>query len=276
MKKRKVIRILIIIGILLSIIIGFVTINPIISDPNRTEFQDISHLVNKLIEGFELTEDEYKLLSKQTGLSKSSIIKLNEKYNYSYLLKYQEDHIKNIEYDTEFMFMGIKEEELKEDHLPFVDLQPGDIMITSSNYTLGIRFGHVGLVINGTIGLTLESYTPGDPSDYDFDYTWNDYPKVMLLRLKEEYRHLIPEIVRYAENYLINVPYSIFATTNQKIDEENVPKTTQCAHLVWAAYKAVGIDLNSDGSWLVTGKDISRSEYLEVVEVKGYDIDELW
>ena len=53
----------------------------------------------------------------------------------------------------------------------------------------------VNLVIDGERGLTIESYTPGDPSDYDFDYTWNDYPKVMLLRLKEEYRHLIPESV---------------------------------------------------------------------------------
>ena len=88
------------------------------------------------------------------------------------------------------MFFGIKEEVLTKEHLPFVDLQPGDIMITSSNYTLGIRFGHVGLVINGETGLTLESYMPGQPSEYDFDYTWDRYPKVMLLRLKEEYRHL--------------------------------------------------------------------------------------
>jgi uncharacterized protein YycO len=264
------------VGIILTLIIGFVTINPIISDPERTKFQDISHLVNKLIEGYELNEDEYKLVSKQTGLCKSSILKLNEKYNYSYLLKYQEDHINNIEYNNKPMFIGLIEEELKVDHLPFVDLQPGDILITSSNHTLGIRFGHVGLVIDGERGLTIESYTPGDPSDYDFDYTWNDYPKVMVLRLKEEYRHLIPEIVNYADNYLLNVPYSIFASTNQIIDINRSPKITQCAHLVWAAYKAVGIDLNSDGGWLVTGQDISRSKYLEVAEVKGYDFDKLW
>lgn len=276
MKKRKKIRILLFIGILFSLIIGFITINPIISDPVRTEFQDITYLVDKLIEGYDLTDEEYKTLSKQTGLSKSSILKVNEVYNYSYLLKYQEDHIKNINYEEDFMFFGIKEEVLTKEHLPFVDLQPGDIMITSSNYTLGIRFGHVGLVINGETGLTLESYMPGQPSEYDFDYTWDHYPKVMLLRLKEEYRHLIPEIIYYAENYLLNIPYSIFATTYQKVDIENVPKTTQCAHLVWAAYKAVGIDLNSNGSWLVTGKDISRSSYLEAVEVKGYDIDTLW
>ncbi len=276
MKKRKIVRLLIIIGILLSLIIGFTTINPIISDPERTEFQDITHLVNKLIDGYELTEEELKIVSKQTGLSKSSILKVNEVYNYSYLYKYQEDHIKNIEYKEEFMFFGVKEEVLYKEHLPFVDLQPGDIMITSSNHTLGIRFGHVGLVINGTTGLTLESYEPGSPSDFDFDYTWNHYPKIMLLRLKEEYRHLIPKIVLYAENNLIGIPYSIFASTNQKISLEDVPTTTQCAHLVWTAYKAVGIDLNSNGSWLVTGKDISRSPYLEVVEVKGYDIDILW
>ena len=276
MKKRKIIKLILVIGILLSLISGFIIINPIISDPSRTEFQDITHLVDKLIAGYDLTEEEYKLVSEQTGLCKTSILKVNELYDYSYLLRYQEDNVNNIEYDTRFMFFGIKEEVLKKEHLPFVDLQPGDIMITSSNYTMGIRFGHVGLVINGENGKTLESYSPGQKSDYDFDYTWYHYPKIMLLRLKEEYRHLIPQIIQYCEEYLLDINYSIFASTNQKISLTSSPNKTQCAHLIWAAYKAVGIDLNSNGSWLVKGRDISLSEYLEVVEVKGYDYNNLW
>ena len=53
-------------------------------------------------------------------------------------------------------------------------------------------------------------------------------------------------------------------------------KKTQCSHLVWYPYAQFGYDIDSDGSWLVTPKDITNSEYLEVVQVYGVDPEEIW
>lgn len=58
--------------------------------------------------------------------------------------------------------------------------------------------------------------------------------------------------------------------TEQKPEDLSVLSGTQCAHLVWYAYKQVGIDLDSDGGIFVTPYDILNSPYLEVVQSYGY------
>ena len=173
-------------------------------------------------------------------------------------------------------FFGSYQHELMKNHLPFVDIQDGDILVTSTSHTFGYRHGHSGIVVDSTKGLTVESYTPFSDSKYDKLYTWLAFPEVMVLRLKEEYRYLINDVVEYTKNYLVGVKYSLLSSTKQKITNTTKIKKTQCSHLVWAAYYAYGIDLNSDGSWLVTANDISRSPYLEVVEVKGFHYLQLW
>ena len=44
---------------------------------------------------------------------------------------------------------------------------------------------------------------------------------------------------------------------------------TQCAHLVWLAYRHFGYDLDSDGGYIVTPYDIYSSEFLELVQIYG-------
>ena len=51
---------------------------------------------------------------------------------------------------------------------------------------------------------------------------------------------------------------------------------TQCAHLIWLAYAQFGYDLDSDGGWIVTPKDLANSPLLEVVQVYGMDPDRPW
>lgn len=63
---------------------------------------------------------------------------------------------------------------------------------------------------------------------------------------------------------------SVSSGMEQGVVSEVTIKSTQCAHLVWHAYKQFGIDLDSDGGLLVTPFDIQNSEYLEVIQSYGY------
>lgn len=44
---------------------------------------------------------------------------------------------------------------------------------------------------------------------------------------------------------------------------------TQCAHLVWYAYRYFGYDLDSDGGFVVTPDDLYHSDLLELVQIYG-------
>lgn len=46
-------------------------------------------------------------------------------------------------------------------------------------------------------------------------------------------------------------------------------KKRSVRHLVWYAYKQFGLDLDADGSWLVTPRDIAKSDKLVVIEAFG-------
>ncbi len=106
------------------------------------------------------------------------------------------------------------------------------------------------------------------------------------------------EVAAYAKEHLVGVPYQLLAgafsrrlyctaqdeaelfedaTVSVQEADSNVSEIvtealtgTQCAHLVWYAYKQFGIDLDSDGGLLVTPYDVQNSPYLEVVQSYGY------
>ncbi len=274
--RKKKLLVLISLGIIIIGVILYIFINPILTEPKETKFEDISYIVNKLNKKESLTLNEFNTLSVQTGLSKTSIEKFLTKYEPNKLYDYQNDHLKNQEEVISTFFLGSYQHELKNNHLPFVDVQNGDILITSTSHTFGYRHGHSGIVVDIDKGLTVESYTPFSNSKYDKLYTWLAFPEVMVLRLKEEYRDILSDVIEYTKNYLVGVKYSLLASTKAKFTTSTSPKKTQCSHLVWAAFYAYGIDLNSDGSWLVTANDIARSPYLEVVEVKGFNYTQLW
>lgn len=51
---------------------------------------------------------------------------------------------------------------------------------------------------------------------------------------------------------------------------------TQCAHLIWRAYAQFGYDLDANGGWIVTPRQLANSPLLEVVQVYGMDPDQPW
>lgn len=100
------------------------------------------------------------------------------------------------------------------------------------------------------------------------------------------------KVAAYATEHLVGVPYQLLAgvfkgesyegeavgdvvggaevTSEVEVVAAEALSGTQCAHLVWYAYKQYGIDLDSDGGFLVTPYDIQNSPYLEVVQSYGY------
>jgi len=170
-----------------------------------------------------------------------------------------------------FMFFGIIQEEYFADAsgmqlypTNFTDIEDGDILVTDSTFCLCYRHGHAALVIDAEKGILLEAYGIGTRSEFAPLHEWRRYPHVMVLRLKapEEVRRMAAE---YAKTALFGIPYRISCGMVDDKDMGGEYWGTQCAHLVWAAFRQVGFDIDGDGGWLVTPADFTKSELLEPV-----------
>lgn len=148
-------------------------------------------------------------------------------------------------------------------------LQPGDILVTKSSFSLFYRHGHIGLVLDTDEGKVIEALGYGNVSTVESLEKWNDYPTVQILRLKNDDQELIEAIVDHAMDEYIGIPYSIFATgTNMN--------QTHCSVLIWKIFNDFGFDLNSTGGKIITPRDIANSEYLETIAAYGFGIDQVW
>lgn len=175
-------------------------------------------------------------------------------------------------------------------------VQDGDILITFSGHLFGWRSGHAAIVTNAAMGQTLEAVTVGENSQISPLEHWREYPCFALLRLKNATEEERVEIASYAARNLVDIPYKLtgfcgkYGETQKQGDtdpdgkqrkeiadpggkrQEDIAEPiegTQCAHLVWLAYRHFGYDLNSDGGYIVTPYDIYSSEFLELVQIYG-------
>lgn len=170
----------------------------------------------------------------------------------------------------------------------FTDVQNGDILISMSTHTLGWRHGHAALVIDAERGITLEAALWGKPSAKMRMRHWSAYANAVHLRVSEEAaeKALADSGIRrnpgmtaaaqlgqlateFAEKNEDGIMYGLLTGIPDKAPDADEIKKTQCAHLVWYAYSEFGVDLDSDGGWLVTPRDIAESEELTVIEEFG-------
>lgn len=147
-------------------------------------------------------------------------------------------------------------------------LEDGDILLTDCAHSFGWRHGHAALVLDGRLGLTLEAVTVGVPSDIQSAQRWRRYPTFTVMRLKNADPVTRRAVAEYALEHLRQVPYRL----TSGLFDDSLPSElsgSQCAYLVWYAYRQFGYDLDSDGGRLVTVEDLRRSPYLEVVARVG-------
>ena len=232
-----------------------------------------------------LTEDsDYETFFRQTGLGRSAVDKLLEAGDFEKILEVQEDFRRPVEVSCTPMIgwftredklvpgarsrSGGTEEALGPD---FVDLQPGDILLTLSTHSLGWRHGHVALVIDEET--TLECAMLGTDSHFCSVQHWRECAQYIVLRVKDVSSEQRQEVADYACEELHGVPYHLSSgfIGPKAPDPDAEYFGLQCAYLAWYAWNHFGYDLDGDGGRLVSSDDLLQSELLEVVQMYGMD-----
>ena len=249
---------------------------------------DISELINKE----EWTEEEYDILRHQTGLAPSVLDgfrgdkRLLEFQNalffkgeiYHEAASYVTPHDRLHDPDA-----GKEYTSANDYDAPLVPLEAGDVIVTSTCHTFGWRNGHAALVTSATStgGFVLESITIG----YDSEITssgvlwFRRSANFLVLRLKNVDKEARAEIAKKASEELVGIPYSLkigLFTKKDQCADGRTPVGTNCSHLVWQAFKNAGYDIDSDGGPVCTGRDISKCDLFEVIQVYGFDVDKRW
>ncbi len=163
---------------------------------------------------------------------------------------------------------------------PVVELEAGDVLVTSSCHTYGWRNGHSALVL--TDRRILQSVSLGYNSTIVSAHSssgaawFQSAANFMVLRLKDADEETRRQIADEAEKTLDDIPYDLLVGIFKPKDQGTTPSGTHCSHLVWQAYKNAGYDIDSDGGPVCTTRDIANSPLFEVVQVYGFDPVKLW
>lgn len=231
--------------------------------------------ITLLLEKDTLTAENYETLYRQTGLGKVAIDDMRTTVQgRGKILRIQDnffiDHTVVSRRFAPFTYM----DEI-EGMVELADLKDGDIIVSATTRVSWWRYGHAALVVDGENGIVLECTSPQVRSEYNPATDFCIMANFLVLRPKAVAKEMIQNVVAYANEYLVNLKYhyttGIFSTKFPKKLEY-----TQCAHLVWYAYKKFGIDLDSNGGRLVKPQDIANSDQLQLVQSFGYDLDKLW
>ena len=246
-----------------------------------------------------LTGEEYETLYRQTGLSGLAVDCLREQNRMEELLLAQERFFAEAETTCEWNSFIFRETlRQQENHIKvqaaasaqpnagsvmFPALEDGDILITFNSHFFGWRNGHAAIVVDAEEGRTLEALMLGRDSAILSVDDWTDRPSFAVLRLSGASGEERAQIAAYAEKELVQLPYRLSAGIWERGaagtgEEYREPDSTapgisgtQCAHLIWYAYRQFGYDLDSDGGMLVTPRDLYESPLLEVVQIYGID-----
>jgi uncharacterized protein YycO len=231
-----------------------------------------------------LTDADYHTIFMQTGLGRDAADELRGKKTGGSLIaafeRYQKDFFAKGDYQCRVYVFIVHDERMVNEEgkikrsFQIADLRDGDILISKSTHSFGWRHGHAAIVTNAAEGETMEALLLGNPAILDTIAKWETYTSFIQLRLKNHEEADTAEIAEYAKKNVLGVPYGLL--TGIPVKSPDDIKQTQCAHLVWYPYEHFGYDLDSDGSWLVTPKDIASSNLLEVVQVYGVNPEEIW
>lgn len=143
-------------------------------------------------------------------------------------------------------------------------LEDGDILITFDSHFLSWRNGHAAIVVDADDGLILEAKTIGVNSTTTSIRRWGNYHSFALLRLNSLTEEERSDVAAYAYETMADIPYSLIPRISRQ-DEQ--PTATHCSHLIWYSYLQYGYDLDSDGGFIVTPRDLYDSSYLERIAV---------
>ncbi len=253
--------------------IGYATYDYSMWRPSPDSRLDSSELISMLSKGEAITDAEYDIIYRQTGLTRIGIDRVIESGSIHDILMYQDSYFG--EYETEYENFALLAGAVFTDKCAdMVPLKNGDVIVTSSTHFSYTDIGHSALVVDESLSLVLESATIGVGSQCYDSIELEMRPDFIVLRPKLD-QDTIDSIVKYANENLIDIPYNpVVGALSPKYPDEI--QATQCAHIIWYAFMKHGIDIDSNGGSVVLPRDIANSEYFEVVQVFGFDPDKLW
>jgi uncharacterized protein YycO len=283
-KKIKHKKLLITASILL-IIFAIISILEALTEPSayiRPDYdkKDISSILEKT----NLSDDDYKELFYQTGLGKTAVDEiLNHDDGVSEIFKFQENFFKNNKILCESIGIITSQESIVNGEgkpMYGFDLAPyenGYVLITKATHSLGWRHGHAAIITDAENKETLEAVILGSNTRFQNINKWRVYPSFMMLKLKDNSQETLDEVAKFAKENLYDIPYGLTVglTAKKNPVPENI-KSTQCSHVAWYPFMQYGFDVDSDGSWLVTPKDIANSDLFEVVQIYGVNPEDIW
>lgn len=232
------------------------------------------------------TESDYKTLFYQTGLSPRAIDTLRDKpYYISELKRYQRDFFTdiNVKTDSNPFLTRTAYTCDKSGHIisafNTAPLEDGYILYTPSSNTLAWNNGHIAIVTNAANNSIFEAFAPGTKSGLSPDNHWNTYPAFIMFKVNSSILStnpaLIPNVINTVNSSLNDLPYNLFAGILSPKKTEKV-ESSQCAHIVWYAFQANGLDLDYNSGAIVTPSDIADCVLLEVIQIYGVDPDKFW
>ncbi len=227
-----------------------------------------------------LSKEDYALLWEQTGLGRSAVDDLWQREDRTEQLYREQNRLFHAPvYQCRELTGFVKVEVIgsRDDYYRLYDLRPGDVLLTKSTHTFGYRHGHSALYIGN--GELLEATEIGEPVSVTEAAYWGSYPAGIHLRLTEEAAAetgMSREeaglfVTEYAKTNLLDDEYRLTAGLLNDGIEEN---ETQCAHLIWAAFQSVGIDVSSR-DFPVTPHSLLESGKFEVIRCWGFDPEEI-
>ena len=231
--------------------------------------EDISSLLYKA----ERTDEDYKKIYEQTGLTKLGVEGLIEQRMYTRILRIQKSYFATYE-KTRKHFAPLTYAEYIDGTTEFAIFQDGDILVTDSIFCSWFRYGHAALVVDAEQGQTLGAVEIGQKSAWNRVSQFKGYAKFLILRPKVS-DEVKAQVVAYAKENLVGLPYQLTTGIFTAKDADSL-LGTHCGHLVWYAYHRFGVDLDSDGGRIVTPQDLANSPNVELVQNFGFDPETLW
>ncbi len=232
--------------------------------------EDITPLLDKE----SLTPSDYEQLYRQTGLTKLAIDDMRGSYlGRTRILTIQDIFFKKFTVKSSLFSVFTYMDEI--DGLSSIcSLKDGDIIVTSATRVSWWQYGHAAIVVDGDSRMIAESIAPGYESEITNASAFTVYANFMVLRPKAE-EDVKTEICKYVKEEMLGIPYRMTVGIFSKKYPEKL-QYSQCAHLVWYAYKKFGIDLDGNGGGMVKPQDIARSKNVELVQAFGFNLDTLW
>lgn len=223
----------------------------------------------------QLTEEDYQTLYAQTGLTETGVNRALARGSAgkNLILEIQKDYFTDWQTANEAIApLACTDFLANKGKARTTFLENGDIVVTSSTHISSVRIGHSGLIVDAAKNRVLQANVIGSDSSYGGmgDFTTRINFMILSPKVSSEDKQRAAD---YAANNLVGIPYHPFAGL---MTDKNGTDYTQCSHLIWRAYKEIGLDLDSNGGGMVYPRDIANSPDIEVVQVFGFDPVKLW